>query len=101
MQTQLTLGQKIRYARRSMGFSQKQLGEMLRLSDKAVSSYEVDRAVPPLDTLKEISKHTSRPVSYFINEGTKTEQTIDEKIASIEQELQEIRELLQKQGART
>ncbi len=101
MQTQLTLGQKIRYARRSMGLSQKQLGEMLRLSDKAVSSYEVDRAVPPLDTLKEISKHTSRPVSYFINEGTKTEQTIDEKIASIEQELQEIRELLQKQGART
>jgi transcriptional regulator with XRE-family HTH domain len=98
MQTQLSLGQKIRYARRSVGLSQKQLGDMLRLSDKAVSSYEVDRAVPPLDTLKEISKHTSRPMSYFVNESGKTEQTIDEKIASIEHELQEIKELLQRQS---
>lgn len=97
MQTQLTLGQKIRYARRSLGLSQKQLGDMLQLSDKAVSSYEVDRAVPPLETLKDISKHTSKPMSYFLNDSTKNEQTVAEKIAAIEEELREIKELLAKQ----
>jgi transcriptional regulator with XRE-family HTH domain len=97
MQTQLTLGQKIRYARRSIGISQKQLGDLLQLSDKAVSSYEVDRAVPPLETLKEISKHTSRPMSYFLNDSTKNEQTIAEKIIAIEEELREIKALLEKQ----
>lgn len=97
MQTQLSLGQKIRYARRSLGMSQKELGEMLHLSDKAVSAYEVGRAVPPIETLKDISKFTSKPMSYFINESTKTEQTIAEKIASIEEELRQIKEMLSNQ----
>lgn len=97
MQTQLSLGQKIRYARRSLGISQKQLGDLLQLSDKAVSSYEVDRAVPPLETLKEISKHTSKPMSYFLNDSTKNELTIAEKIAGIEDELREIKALLEQQ----
>jgi transcriptional regulator with XRE-family HTH domain len=96
MQTPLTLGQKIRYARRNIGMSQKQLGEMLKLSDKAVSSYEVDRAVPPLETLKAISRATARPLTYFIAEMTAGPQTIEDKIALIEQELREIRGLLEK-----
>lgn len=94
MQTPLSLGQKIRYARRSIGLSQKQLGDMLKLSDKAVSAYEVDRAVPPLETLKEISKYTTKPMSYFLSETTKSEHTIAQKIASIEEELRQIKEML-------
>jgi transcriptional regulator with XRE-family HTH domain len=96
MQPPVTLGQKIRYARRSVGMSQKQLGEILEVSDKAVSSYEVDRAIPPLDTLKEISKATSKPISYFIAEPQNDEQTLEQKMASIEQELREIKSLLKK-----
>lgn len=97
MNTTLTLGQKIRYARRSIGLSQKQLGGLLQLSDKAVSAYEVGRAVPPLDTLKEISKHTTKPMSFFLEESTQKEHTIAQKIASIEEELRQIRALLDKQ----
>lgn len=97
MQTPLSLGQKIRYARRSLGLSQKQLGDLIQLSDKAVSAYEVDRAVPPLETLKEISKHTTKPMAYFLNESTKSEQTIAQKIASIEEELRQIKEMLNAQ----
>lgn len=97
MKTPLTLGQKIKYARRSLGWSQKQLGDMLKLSDKAVSSYEVGRAVPPLETLKEISKYTTKPMSYFLNDTTKNEHTIAEKITAIEEELREIKALLEKE----
>lgn len=97
MQAPMTLGQKIRYARRSIGISQKQLGEMLQVSDKAVSSYEVDRAVPPLDTLKQISRATSKPMSYFIAETQPNEPSLDQKIASIEEELREIKRMLKKQ----
>jgi transcriptional regulator with XRE-family HTH domain len=97
MQSPMTLGQKIRYARRSVGLSQRQLGEMLRVSDKAVSSYEVDRAVPPLDTLKEISRATTRPISYFIVESQPNEPSLEQKMAAIEHELREIKRILKRQ----
>jgi len=99
MQTLQSLGAKIRYARRTAGLSQKQLGNVLQLSDKAVSSYEVNRAVPPVDTLKEISKITAQPLSYFLEDGEVQQgnySSLDEKISSIEQELKEIKALLQR-----
>lgn len=93
----MTLGQKIRFARRSLALSQKQLGDMVQVSDKAVSAYEVDRAIPPLATLRLISRATSKPVSFFINEAQSEEAALDQKIASIQEELREIKYLLQKQ----
>lgn len=97
MQTQLTLGQKIRYARRSLGMSQKQLGAFIGLTDKAISTYEVDRAVPPLEKLREISVHTSKPMAYFLNDSTKKDLTIAEKIAEIEEALREVKALIEEQ----
>jgi transcriptional regulator with XRE-family HTH domain len=96
----LTLAKKIRQARKSVGLSQKDLAKVLELTDKAVSSYEVGRAVPSVETLREISKVTYKPFSYFMSEAE--EQTGDEELAEkidkIDRELQEIKELLKKKN---
>ena len=77
--------------------SQKQLGSFIQLTDKAVSTYEVDRAVPPIDTLKKIALHTNRKLSYFLSDTTKNELSIAEKIAAIEDELREVKAMLENQ----
>ncbi len=88
MKKSLNLGSKIKQARKAAGLSQKQLAEELRVSDKAVSSYEVNRAQPGIDTLREISKLTYKPITYFLEQSPNGEASLEEKILTIEQELQ-------------
>jgi transcriptional regulator with XRE-family HTH domain len=95
----LSLAVKIKLARKEAGYSQKQFGDVLKLSDKAISSYEVGRATPPLPTLKEISKLTYKPMNYFLNEEPSEELDISMKIQKIERELEEIKQLLKKRAA--
>ncbi len=92
----VAIGEKIKRARKAVGLSQKQLGEALRLSDKAVSAYEVGRATPTVDTLKEIGVVTHKPVSYFLNDSESDELELELKLATIEKELAEIKKLLKK-----
>ncbi len=61
------LGQKIKQARRSAGLSQRELGEALELSDKAISAYEQGRAMPNVPQLRTLSKVVEQPVTYFID----------------------------------
>ena len=94
-----TLATKLKQARKDRGLSQKEMGTALKLSDKAVSAYEVGRAVPSIDTLREVSKVTYKPLSYFIDEDSE-EQELEAKLHGIEQELAEIRKLLAKRQKR-
>jgi transcriptional regulator with XRE-family HTH domain len=87
------IAEKLKKARKAVGLSQKQLGKVLKLSDKAISSYEVGRATPPIETLREISKVTYKPVSYFLDEETKIS-TVESRLQIIERELAEIRKEL-------
>lgn len=97
-----SVGDKIRYARIEAGLSQKDLAAKLKLSDKAVSTYEVGRAQPSVEVLHEIGAATDRPVTYFIEDDVERDQEIDflYKIKKIEQELAEIKEALRKKGYR-
>jgi transcriptional regulator with XRE-family HTH domain len=95
---QLTIAQKIKLARKSVGLSQKELGEKLDLSDKAVSTYEVGRAVPSLETLREISKLTYKPLAYFMEEADPQQENLRSRLRQIEQELAEIKALLKEQS---
>jgi len=94
----LTFGQKLKRARKEVGLSQKDLGEALKLSDKAISSYEVDRATPSLDTLKEISKLIHKPISYFLDEIDHDDLDLQIKLKIIEKELLEIKKILKKRN---
>jgi transcriptional regulator with XRE-family HTH domain len=88
------LANRIKSARQERGLSQKELGDALKLSDKAVSSYEVGRAEPTITTLKDISKVTMKPLAYFLDETPPTELELKHKLAKVEQELLEIKQLL-------
>jgi transcriptional regulator with XRE-family HTH domain len=95
----LTLGDKIKKARKEIGYSQKQFGDALKLSDKAISAYEVDRAEPTIQTLKQMCRITHRPTSYFLEETNNDDLDLQIKLSTIEKELLEIKHLLKKKAA--
>lgn len=90
------IGERIKQARQEVGYSQKELGEALQLSDRTVSAYEVGRAQPSLSILKELSRVTSRPIGYFLDELEYSEIDLQLKVKRIEQELLEVKKVLKK-----
>lgn len=91
---------RIRGAREEKGISQRKLGMILGLSDKAISAYEAGRTYPPLDTLFKLSKELGKPVSYFIEEDshkayiTESMSKISERLATITQEIEKLKKTL-------
>jgi transcriptional regulator with XRE-family HTH domain len=84
------LGKKIRVARELKGLSQKKLGLILGLSDKAISSYESSRTYPPLDTLYQIAKELDKSMDFFITKDD-GKLDIEVKLQSIEKKMDELR----------
>lgn len=83
------IGERIRKIRESEGISQRSLGLSLGLSDKAISSYESGRTLPPLKTLFKIAGELKKPVSYFI-ENAEDEASLYERIDRTERLLNEV-----------
>ena len=52
----VSLGERIRYLRRSRGMTQKELALQLHVSHCAISRYEMGRAEPELSTLDDLSR---------------------------------------------
>ena len=52
----MTLGEKIRYARKCSGLSQEQLGEKLCVSRSAIAKWETDKGIPDVENLKMLSR---------------------------------------------
>lgn len=90
---EVNLPERIREARLGAGLSQTDLGSAIGLSDKSISAYEKGRATPPLGKLKGISEETHRPLQYFTGE-VEQDFSVESKLASIEEQLAEIKELL-------
>lgn len=86
------LSERIRNARKLANLSQIDLATLVGVSDKAISSYEVGRAVPPLDVLKKISAITNKPIAFFFNEDTNNTAVI-EKVDKMIEELNDIRKI--------
>ena len=77
------VGANIRKYREMMGLSQKRLGLLLGLSDKAISAYESDRTLPPVETLYRIARQLDIPIYLLINDDNNEHQII-EKMNDIE-----------------
>ncbi len=94
------LAQKIKQARVEAALSQKELASSLKLSDRSISAYEQGRALPPLDTLREISELTHKSMNYFLDDDIATQENFDlqVKIKKIELELLQIRQVLKEHG---
>lgn len=87
------LAKKIREARRQARLSQTDLAKGIGLSDKAISSYESGRSVPPIERLSRIAQQTQQPMSYFTG-GELSDVELLQKLTQVEQELQALKKIL-------
>ena len=64
----MTIGEKLRNARKIHGLSQLQLAEKICVSRQAVTKWESDRGTPDIENLKAISSLLNISVDYLIND---------------------------------
>lgn len=64
--TGMTLGEKLRAARKRAGLTQEQLAGKLLVSRQAVTKWESDRGLPDVENLKQLSKLLGVSVDYLL-----------------------------------
>ena len=69
----MTLGEKIRLARKRSGLSQEQLAEKLCVSRSAVAKWETDKGLPDVGNLKILAKLLSVSVDSLLDEEKEVE----------------------------
>ena len=89
------LSQRIKLAREMAKLSQVELAEAVGISDKSVSAYEKGRAAPPLAKLQKLAAVTGQTLQYFTEENI-DDAVIATKLKNVEDELAEIKKLLNK-----
>jgi len=94
------IAKKLKQARVEAALSQKDLANSLKLSDRTISAYEKGRAMPPLDTLQNISNLTHKSINYFLDEEIDEGENLDLqfKLKKIEIELLQIKKALKEHG---
>ena len=65
----MTLGEKIREARRKCGFSQEQLAEKMSVSRSAIAKWETDKGLPDVGNLKMLARLLNVSVDHLLDEG--------------------------------
>lgn len=67
----MTLGEKLRNARKEAGYSQEQLAEKLSVSRSAVAKWETDNGMPDVGNLKAIASLLNVSIDYLLDEDEK------------------------------
>ncbi len=65
----MTLGEKIKTARKNAGLTQEQMAEKLMISRPAITKWETDKGIPDVENLKAISKLLDVSLDYLLNDG--------------------------------
>jgi transcriptional regulator with XRE-family HTH domain len=61
----MTFGQKLIEARKSKGFSQEQLGNMIDVDKRIISRYETDKTIPSIDVAKKMANAIQISLDYL------------------------------------
>ena len=69
----MTLGEKIKEARKTAGLSQEQFAEKMNVSRSAVAKWETDKGLPDIGNLKVMANLLHVSVDYLIDDGNKPE----------------------------
>lgn len=69
---------KLKELRIQRGMSQKDLGNLIELSDKTISAYESGRNAPDFETLKKISKIFGISIDYMLGASIDSQTTAEE-----------------------
>ena len=72
----MTLGEKIRVARRNCGLSQEQLAEKMSVSRSAVAKWETDKGLPDVGNLKVLARLLRVSVDYLLDEEEATDELV-------------------------
>lgn len=72
----MTLGQKIKEARKNAGLSQEQLAEKLCVSRAAVAKWETDKGLPDVMNLKRIAQLLDVSVDALLDDGQEADFTL-------------------------
>ena len=72
----MTLGEKIRVARRKCGLSQEQLAEKTSVSRSAIAKWETDKGLPDVGNLKVLARLLNVSVDYLLDEGEAAEEPV-------------------------
>lgn len=86
------LGDRIREARASKGWKQKNLAAEVEVEPITVSRWERGATTPDLDVLRLVAEATGRPLSYFVSEDDPPAlenrvETLEQSLARLEQKL--------------
>ncbi len=68
-ETKMTLGKKLRSARKSAGLTQEQLSEKLLVSRQAITKWETGKGMPDIENLKQLSKLLNISIDYLLDGG--------------------------------
>ena len=72
----MTLGEKVKAARKQCGLSQEQLAEKMTVSRSAVAKWEADKGLPDVENLKALAQLLNGSVDYLVDDGEKLEELV-------------------------
>ena len=72
----MTLGEKIKDARKQCGLSQEQLAEKMSISRSAIAKWETDKGLPDIDNLKELASFLNVSVDYLLDDGERIDEFV-------------------------
>lgn len=72
----MTLGDKIRYARKSCGLSQGQLAEKMCVSRSAIAKWETNKGMPDVENLKTLSRLLGISVDSLLDNSADVESAV-------------------------
>ena len=72
----MTLGEKIKEARKQYGLSQEQLAEKMSVSRSAIAKWETDKGLPDIDNLKALAGFLNVSVDYLLDDGERIDEFI-------------------------
>lgn len=72
----MTLGEKIKEARKQSGLSQEQLAEKIGISRSAVAKWENDNGIPDADNHKALSGLLNVSIDYLLDNGENTDKYV-------------------------
>ena len=72
----MTLGEKIKEARKQCGLSQEQLAGKMNVSRSAIAKWETDKGLPDVDNLKMLSYMLNVSVDYLLDDGRQIDEYV-------------------------
>ena len=72
----MTLGEKIKEARKQCGLSQEQLAEKMSVSRSAIAKWETDKGLPDIDNLKVLAGFLNVSVDYLLDDGERIDELV-------------------------